>query len=562
MEKYSVRDLPSEGVLSDYSEIERRLLYGRFIKDNEEAKRFLSVSYESGTHDPFLLTDMDKAVSRIIKAMNSKEKIAIFGDFDADGLCASVCWKDFFRRANYENVSFYIPHRHDEGFGLNSQALNELSLDGVSLVITVDCGIADIEVLKEVSNLGFDVIVTDHHEPVNGLPEVTAVVDPKRKDCSYPNPNLTGAGVAFKVIQGILSKQRFNIPEGHEKWLLDLVGISNVSDYVPLVGENRVLTHYGLLVLRKSPRSGLVKLCRKLNLSQTNLTEDDIGFMIAPRLNAASRMGSSEDAFVLLSTYDEAEANRVVSKLEKVNNERKGVVASIVKEVKKNNEVLEGNDVIVTGNPKWRPSLLGLVANSLAQEFSKPVFLWGRDGSQVIKGSCRSSGGVDVLNLMSSVEGVLKQYGGHKFAGGFSVDFDQVHTLRDELNVAYKKNDVVLKEELKEVDGVLSLDDVNISMFRKLEKFSPFGVGNPKPVFKFSNVLIKNIKLFGKQKEHIELVFENSKKVDVRSIGFFMKLESFDRKVEEGSRVDLIATMELSYFKGRPELRLRIVDIC
>ena len=562
MEKYSLRNLPPEGVLSEYSDIERRLLHSRFIKDSDEAERFLSVSYERDMHDPFLLTDMDRAVSRILKAMNSKEKIAIFGDFDADGLCASVCWKDFFQRANYEKVSFYIPHRHDEGFGLNNKALTEMSSDGVSLVITVDCGVADTEILKEASGLGLDVIVTDHHEPVNGLPEVTAVVDPKRKDCSYPNPNLTGAGVAFKVIQGILSQNRFGIPEGHEKWLLDLVGISNISDYVPLIGENRTLTYYGLLVLRKSPRLGLVKLCRKLNIPQRNLTEDDVGFMIAPRLNAASRMGSAEDAFVLLSTCDEAEASEAVLRLEKVNNERKGVVASIVKEVKKNSEMFNDQNVIVAGNPKWRPSLLGLVANSIAEEYSKPVFLWGRDGSRVIKGSCRSSGEIDVLSLMSSTEEVFEQYGGHKFAGGFSVSFKQVHILRERLNIAYGKNGVRSKEEVKEIDGVLSIDDVNISMYRKIERFAPFGVGNPKPVFKFPGVLIKRMKMFGKENEHIELVFQNSKGVDIKAIGFFQKPENFEREIKEGKEIDLIATVELSYFRGRQELRLRIVDVC
>lgn len=556
-----MRELPPKEVLPEYSEIERRLLHSRFVKNFEEAERFLAVSYERDTHDPFLLTGMDKAVSRILEAMDSGEKIAIFGDFDADGLCATVCWKDFFYRAGYENVSFYIPHRHDEGFGLNSGALANLSSGGVSLVITVDCGIADTKVLKEGSGLGFDVIVTDHHEPVNGLPEVTAVVDPKRKDCNYPNPNLSGAGVAFKVIQGILSKKRFGIPEGHEKWLLDLVGISNISDSVPLVGENRVLTYYGLLVLRKSQRLGLVKLCRKLNLPQKNLTEDDVGFMIAPRLNAASRMGSAEDAFVLLSTYDEIEASEAVLKLERVNNERKGVVASIVKEVKKNSEGFDEQSVIVAGNPKWRPSLLGLVANSIAEEFSKPVFLWGRDGSRVIKGSCRSSGEIDVLSLMSSAENVFEQYGGHKFAGGFSVSFKQVHILRKKLNDAYKKNGVKIKEEVKEIDGILSLDDVNLSMYRKLERFAPFGVGNSKPVFKFPEVLIKKIKFFGKQNDHIELVFENTKKMDIKAIGFFMKIDNFERELSEGLRVDLIATIELSYFRGRPELRLRIVDV-
>ncbi|MGM0482420.1 MAG: single-stranded-DNA-specific exonuclease RecJ, partial [Patescibacteria group bacterium] len=281
MEKYPLKDLPPKNYLLSYPELERRLLYMRSIEGEEEAERFLSVSYERDTHDPFLMAGMEEAVSRILKAMESGEKIAIFGDFDADGLCATVCFKDFFNRAGYENVLFYIPHRHDEGFGVSKEALSELSDKGASLVVTVDCGIADGEALSSAPELGLDVIVTDHHEQVNGLPSAVAVVDPKREDCSYPNPYLCGAGVAFKVIQGVLSRHRFNIPEGHEKWLLDLVGIATVSDSVPLLGENRTLAYYGIMVLRKSPRKGLVKLCRKLNIPQRYLTEDDIGFMIA-----------------------------------------------------------------------------------------------------------------------------------------------------------------------------------------------------------------------------------------------------------------------------------------
>ena len=560
MEKYQLRKSPPKKILKEYSELERTLLFGRSIKNKDDAKRFLSVSYDRDILDPFLMTGMERAVSRIIKAMKSGEKIAIFGDFDADGLCATVCWKDFFFRAGYENVTFYIPHRHEEGFGVSVEALSSLSDEGATLVITVDCGIADSKVFDDSRELGLDIIVTDHHEPVNGLPKVLAVVDPKRKGCSYPNPNLCGAGVAFKVIQGVLSKDRFGIPEGHEKWLLDLVAVATISDSVPLVGENRALARYGLLVLRKSQRVGIMKLCRKLYLPQPNLTEDDVGFMIAPRLNAASRMGDIKDAFTLLSTYDDAEAEEAVKGLERVNNERKGVVASMVKEVKAKTLVLENSEVIVTGNPNWRPSLLGLVANSLAEEYSKPVFLWGRDGSQTIKGSCRSYGGVDLLALMSSAEKNFKQFGGHRFAGGFSVDFKSVHTLRESLNEAYSKTENTSCEEITEVDFLLSLDDVDETFYKKIERFSPFGVENPKPVFRFSNLLIERVKLFGKKSEHLELTFKKSSGREMKAIGFFKTQENFNKRIKEGERVDLVATVEKSFFGGRVELRLRIVD--
>ena len=562
MESYSLRDLPPKDYLPEYPELERRFLYHRFVTNEEEAERFLSVSYERDIHDPFLLAGMDEAVSRILKAMDSGEKIAIFGDFDSDGICATVCWKDFFKRAGYENVVFYIPHRHDEGFGVSFEALSELASGGISLVITVDCGIADTETFKEAETLGLDIVVTDHHEQVNGLPEVFAVVDPKRKDCNYPNPHLSGAGVAFKVIQGVLSRERFGIPEGHEKWLLDLVGIATISDSVPLLGENRALTQYGLLVLRKSSRVGLVELCRKLRLPQRHLTEDDVGFMIAPRLNAASRMGDTESAFTLLSTSDRSEAERVIRELERVNSERKGVVASMVKEVKKKGVGSEGHDVIVAGSPKWRPSLLGLVANSLAEEFSRPVFLWGRDGSQNIKGSCRSGGGIDLLALMSSTDNVFKQYGGHRFAGGFSLNFEQVHTLREELNSAYKKKGDLTVETVEAVDFVLSTDDVGPDLSGRIERFAPFGPENPKPIFRFSGALIKVVRNFGKQSEHLEMTLGRSRGGDIKAIAFFVGADSFKVRPEAGKTADVIATVERSYFRGREEIRLRVVDVC
>lgn len=536
-------------------------MYARGLRNKTDVERFVSADYEREIPDPFLMKDMNVAVLRILKAIKSEETIAVFGDFDADGLCGTACLKDFFTRIGYENVLFHIPHRHDEGFGVSAGALTDLARQGATVVITVDCGIADIDAIEEASKIGLDVIITDHHEPINGLPKALAVVDPKRGDCQYPNKNLCGAGVIFKVVQGILFRDRLGIPEGHEKWFLDLVGIATIADSVPLVGENRVLARYGLLVLRKSPRVGIRKLCRKLYLDQRHLTEDDVGFMIAPRLNAASRMGDIKDAFTLLSTNSEREAEEAVAGLERLNNERKGAVASIVKEVKKNNEVIEEHSVIVTGNPKWRPSLLGLVANSLAEEYSKPVFLWGRDGAQVIKGSCRSSGGVDLLALMSLSGETFEQFGGHRFAGGFSVHFKQVHTMREQLNLAYTENGVKAESDQEEIDILMSVDVVDEVLYERVERLSPFGCGNPKPLIRFSNVLIKNFRVFGKQKNHLELVLGKTNHSSLRAIGFFMKPESLQKKPETGKTYDIIATVEKSFFRGREEIRLRLVDI-
>ena len=410
MPKYQIRERIN-GDLVD------RLLFYRDIKTPEEKDKFLNPDYEKHIHDPFLLKDAEKAAKRIIEAIENNEKIVIYSDYDADGIPAGVIFHDLFKKIGFNNFTNYIPHRHDEGFGLNTDAIEEFAKDNVDLLITLDCGISDMEAVKLASEKGIDVIITDHHEAHNDLPPAFAIVDHKQKDCEYPEKILCGSGIAFKLIQAILKLKRFDMKEGWEKWFLDMVGLATLSDMVPLTGENRVFASYGLKVLRKSPRKGLMRLLNHLKINQKYLNEDDINFMITPRINAASRMGIPMDAFILLSTDDDNEANRLVEYLDHINNERKGIVASLVKEVKKiihERHKENPRPIIVAGNPLWRPSLLGLVANTCAEEFSKPVFLWGRDGDNIIKGSCRSGNTVSVVDIMHKVpDGIMLQYGGH-----------------------------------------------------------------------------------------------------------------------------------------------------
>ncbi|MFA6898308.1 MAG: DHH family phosphoesterase, partial [Candidatus Paceibacterota bacterium] len=429
MKKYAVREEISDQEhqqLGQYPSLLKKLLAYREIKGGDQAEAFLNPNYEKHLHDPFLIKDMGKAVDRILKAFQLGEKIIIFGDYDADGIPGGVILHDFFRKIGFTNFENYIPHRHNEGFGLNENAIKQFVESGARLLITVDCGIANISEINFAQANGLDVIVTDHHL-VNGhgAPEAFAIVNPNQPGCDYPNKSLCGAGVAFKLVQALIFRLQTSklpnpdapvgtptlrqasgletcdlnqatispVPKGWEKWLLDMAGLATLSDMVPLVGENRALAHYGMKVLRKSPRVGLMKLLRKLKINQRTLNEDDIGFMITPRINAASRMGEPMDAFRLFATTDEVEADQVSDHLNKINDERKGIVASMVKEMK--HAVAEryanrDKKVIVLGNPNWRPSLLGLAANTLAEEHSCPVFLWGRDGENVIKGSCRS----------------------------------------------------------------------------------------------------------------------------------------------------------------------------
>lgn len=558
--------------LPSYSPLLARLLFHRGMADEETAGDFLNPDYDAGVHDPFLLKDAEKAADRLIGAIKAGEKIAIYADYDADGIPGAAVFNDFFKRIGFANYAIYIPHRHDEGFGVNDEAVRFLAKEGAKLLVTVDCGISDMGPIALAKELGLDVIVTDHHEPPPQLPAALAIVDHRQADCAYPDKNLCGSGVAFKVIQAVLKKDQFGLKPGIEKWLLDLVGIATLSDMVPLTGENRVLAHYGLAVLRKSPRKGLMQLFRKLNIDQKGLSEDDIAFMIAPRINAASRMGVPMDAFHLLAAETDEDAHTYADHLDRINNERKGVVASLVKEVKKVVRERHGAavpSVIVLGNPAWRPALLGLAANSCAEEFRRPVFLWGRDGDNAIKGSCRSEGTTHVVELMQSVpSGVFEQFGGHRHSGGFTVDNQGVHFLEQRLNEAFDKNQTAGSrqaegegDEREMIDAELSLDDVTRETFEEINRLAPFGKGNPKPVFLFRNLIPDSVRRFGKNNEHVELKFKRGHNGPVAAISFFGAGHDWFRSMPAGMPIDLAASIEHSTYRGKNEIRLRIADV-
>jgi len=552
------------------SDLVNRLLFNRGVITEEEVINFLQPDYDLHLHDSFLMADMEVAVARILKAISNKEKVLIYSDYDADGIPGAVVLHDFFKEVGFDNFVNYIPHRHDEGFGVNVEAVEKFASEGFDLLITIDCGVADTEAVSRAVELGLEVIVTDHHEPNGRSLPALATLDPKRPDCLYPNKDLCGAGVVFKLVQALIKAGEFDLAVGREKWYLDMVALATLSDMVSLQGENRVLAYFGLKVMARSRRPGLVGMFKQLRIDQRYVTEDDIGFMIAPRINAASRMGAPDEAFNFLAQSDPVEAVRAAKYLNQVNDERKGVVASIVKSVKKKMSKgvsLETLPVIVVGDPAWRPSLLGLVAGSLAEEFDRPIFLWGRDGQDVLKGSARSDGRVNLVELMSKASDVLDAHGGHSQAGGFAVSHEKVHLLSERLCEAFvelghdKESPLDSGGSNYKVEADLKLDDVADSLCRQIERLAPFGIGNPKPVFRFREVTVGGIKAFGKQGDHLEIILTNSQGRSIKAISFFTKIDSFVKDLAVGSRVDLIANIERSFFAGREEVRLRIINI-
>ena len=555
--------------LKAYDDLTAALLTRRGITTKEEAERFLNPSYDLHVHNPFLMTDMTKAARRFADAIVAKEKIAVWSDYDCDGIPGGTLLHDFLKKAeaNFEN---YIPHRHDEGYGMNVMGIEKLASSGVKLIVTVDSGITDVVPVARANELGMEVIVTDHHLPAeDGLPPAFAVLNPNaREDETYPFKSLCGSGVAWKLVCATLAtepKLRELVPLGWEKWLLDMVGLATIADMVPLVDENRVLATYGLLVMRKSPRLGLQKLCRGMRVEQRAITEDDVGFMIAPRVNAASRMGDARDAFRLFTTTNETEADELAKKLEKANRSRKAEAGAITRAVhtrlKERGEV---RSVIALGDPEWRPALLGLVAGNIADEYERPVFLWGREGNMRLKGSMRSGGAVHGLELMRATVDTFAECGGHAAAGGFTVLDESVFFLEDRLVEAYARLETTEADAFaNHADTALTPEEVTLAFLKRVEQLAPFGIANPKPVFLLRDVPVREISRFGKSEEHlkIKIVSESGKTID--AVTFFAKgsLARVAESLTVDSRVNLLGHLERDMFARGSPVRLRLLDL-
>lgn len=531
----------------------------------EDREKFLNPSYETGLYDPFQMKDMERACVRIFEGVEAKEKILIYSDYDCDGIPASVIMNDFFHKINYENFSIYIPDRHDEGYGLHLDAIDKFIESGVKLLITFDLGITAVEETAKAQAAGIDVIITDHHIPQEELPRAYAILNPKQEMDSYPDKMLCGAGVAFKLVQALVKKygEYWKINNGWEKWLLDMAGVATLSDQVPLLDENRVLAYYGLKVLQKARRPGLVELFKKAGVNITKLNEEDVTFTLAPRINAASRMADPMKAFEMLATTDLVDARTLSDHLVKINDERKVMVAHIMKDVKNVLHKREDKSLIVIGNPSWRIGILGIIAAKITEEYKKPAFVWGGDGNGDIRGSCRGWGGINLVEIMTSLPpNSLLEFGGHKNAGGFAVSHEEIHFLEDRLLSVFDNQAEIIEEEVDyKIDANVLIDDVTNDNFNVIKKLAPFGMGNPKPTFLFKGVTIFAIKEFGKEKNHLELSFKNSRGSQIKAIAFFKTRNSFEPSLNEGDIINMVATFEKNSFAGREELRLRIVDI-
>ena len=546
--------------MPEISNLEQKILSFLHISSSEK-EAFVHPQYLLA--DPFLFADMHKAVDRLKTAIDTGESITIYSDYDCDGIPGAVVLRDFFELIGYtDKVSVYIPDRHDEGYGISGVGIDFLQKNNTTLVITIDVGITATKEIAQLQSLGIDVLLTDHHHPLGGdtpdYPVAYAVVHPKKGD--YPDKNPCGAGVIFHFIRAFITKYgaQYSVSIDQTKWLLDLVGFATLADMVPLVGENRVLAWYGMLVMRKTKRLGLQTLFLKNNMSLATLAEQDLTFTLAPRLNAASRMDTPMLAFDLLSTRSHAQAILLADNLEKINNERKKLVTKISKEAHSRLDRRELPAIVVIGDLSWRPAVLGLVANKLQETYKRSFFVWGESGDGLIKGSCRMQDEHHAAYLFQALStDVLLHGGGHQAAGGFAVEKEKIHFLEAALNEAIAVVGHVPEEKNTSLAIPIELAAVHTKALSMIRSFAPFGVGNPEPVFLFENVVIESVKMFGKHQEHIEIAISD---MTGRATGFmFFASEDIVAILQKGAKLSLTGVIVAGWKGG---VRIHIKEIC
>ncbi len=545
-------------------DINEQLLFYRGIKTKEEADKFLNPDYERDLRDPFGFLEADKIVNRIIKAIENNEKIVVFGDYDTDGICACVIFHDFFKKICFENFQIYIPDRNREGYGLNLEAVDVFIKQKTNLIITLDCGITDSEEIKKANKGKIDVIVIDHHLPPEALPPAFAILDPKMEREDYPFKDFCGTGLAFKVVCALVKSGSFKIASGWEKWLLDVAAIATVADMFSLLDESRILVFYGLKVLKKTRRLGLLSLFEKLQIDKLNITEDDIGFLIAPCINVASRMDHATISYSLLTTDSYEEAESLSQKLIEINNKRKKITDEMFRKIDAElGQIDVLPEVIVLGDESWSLGILPLLVNKILEKYNRPALLWGRgESANEIKGSCRSNGRINLVELLGKIgDKVFTEFGGHAVSAGFTAKENKISDLAEEVEKAYQKiSHYKIEPSVLWLDSELELEKINWNFNEILDKFRPFGTGNPKPNFLLSKIPVWNIKTFGNGGIHLQLDFRKPSGEIIPAIGFFSE-KWLDFEINKDSVVDLAVSLEKSTFKGYPELRMRIVDI-
>ena len=535
------------------------LLLERGIRDAAAARRFFHPQL-SELHDPFLMNDMQTAVERINKALAGKERILVYGDYDVDG-CTAVALVYKFLRQFCSNIDYYIPDRYEEGYGISKKGIDFAAATGVRLIIVLDCGIKAVEEIAYAKSLGVDFIICDHHVPDSELPDAVAILNPKRTDNRYPDTNLSGCGVGFKLMQAFA--QSNGIALGRLVPLLDLCVVSIASDIVPITGENRILAYHGLRSLNTNPGTGLRAIIEVCGLGDRELTMNDIIFKIGPRINASGRMQSGGEAVALLVENDFTEAMEQAERINLYNEARKDLDRQMTEEAVELVRDLPGLDdrrAVVIYNEEWHKGIIGIVASRLTEQYYRPAVVLTRS-EDLATGSARSVSGFDVYKAVQSCEDLLENFGGHTYAAGLSMKVENVpeFSRRFEAYVAEHIKDEQTQATL-DVDAVLDFKDVNFDFYRQLKRFAPFGPGNARPVFCTFRVYdYGTSKVVGRGQEHIKLELVDNKSNTVMN-GIAFGQSSQARLIKTKQAFDIVYSIEENTHK-RGDVQLQIEDI-
>jgi single-stranded-DNA-specific exonuclease len=537
-----------------------QLLVQRGIQTFDEARSFFRPDLAE-LHDPFLMMDMDKAIERLNKAIDNKEKILIYGDYDVDGT-TSVALVYQFLKKYYSDIDFYIPDRYTEGYGISFQGIQFAAEQNFSLIIALDCGIKATEKVKHALNLGIDFIICDHHTPDKELPPAVAILDPKREDCPYPYKHLSGCGVGFKLLQAFTMKKGIDFSELTP--LLDLVGLSIASDIVPITGENRILAYYGLKRLNSLPSLGIRSIINVCGLADREITISDIVFKIGPRINASGRMKSAREAVELLIANDAEIARQKSGNINEYNNDRKDIDKNITDEaisIINSQDVYKKRKSIVVYQPHWHKGVIGIVASRLSDEYYKPTVVLTRSNG-LISGSARSVPGFDLYKAIDSCRDLLENFGGHMYAAGLSMKEENIQAFTERFEQFVSEN--ILEEQTYpqlEIDAVLEFKDITPKFFRILKQFAPFGPENMKPLFVSKKVFdYGTSRLVGKEQEHLKMELIDSSSENVMN-GIAFGMHEYNDHLKALNPLDICYTLEENNFNGNSTIQLMIRDI-
>ncbi len=581
---WDIRERPPQSFFDTHPELPETvayLLYHRGLRDQKAIDEFLNPDYSQDVHDPFLFKDMQKSVERIIRAIEEDEKIVVHGDYDADGVSASTILVSTIKAIGGHHIDVFLPHRETDGYGLNPSTIDYFADQEYNLIITCDCGVSNTVEIAYGNDKGMDTIVTDHHAIPPELPEAFSIIHPGVEDEPYPDKGLCGAGVAFKLAQALLTTHKNNggtLPnkqthEAFEKWLLDMVAIASVADMVPLLGESRTLTKYGLIVLNRTKRIGLQKLLLEAKLMQDDgslkneLDADSIGFKIAPRINAAGRLDHANVAYELMMTKDPIEATDLAFQLDKNNRDRQKLTEKLVTEAIDQIEAgQEELPVLVVRGHGWQTGVVGLIASKLKEQYYKPALAIGINDGEAT-GSGRSIDGFNLIESMQEIPEHFAKYGGHPMACGFTLTSpEEIEPLQQALVHKFyeKTKDIDIRKKIH-IDAELNLNDVTWNLYDVLNQFAPFGKDNEKPLYVANGVEIHSTKSMGKDGTHMRMMAKHGSPKIHKLVGWNLcgktNKQNWCAILNPGDLVDIVFDIGINEWNGNRELQMTIRDL-